>query len=126
MRLDFDNGTSIGFDLLQNGTNAPYIIQTGGHGNNFLYGWQSWYTLTDDEIAEYNAEAGISFKVVRHGGTAYIFLNDILRATIELTGCEDASAVLSVYHWDGGLTVNYHYTFSTAAEDIAAALEGIA
>ena len=126
VRLDFDNGTSIGFDLLQNGTNAPYIIQTGGHGNNFLYGWQSWYTLTDDEIAEYNAEAGISFKVVRQGGTAYIFLNDILRATIELTGCEDASAVLSVYHWDGGLTVNYHYTFSTAAEDIAAALEGIA
>ena len=126
VRLDFDNGTSIGFDLLQNGTNAPYIIQTGGHGNNFLYGWQSWYTLTDDEIAEYNAEAGIRFKVVRQGGTAYIFLNDVLRATIALTGCEDASAVFSVYHWDGGLTVNYNYTFSEDPADIEAALQGAA
>ena len=125
VRLAFDNGKYLGIDLLRTSATGPYTIQTPAWDGNYLYpGYQDHYTLTDDEIAEYNAEAGIRFKVVRQGGTAYIFLNDVLRATLALTGCEDASALLSVYHWDGGLTVNYNYTFSEDPADIEAALQG--
>ena len=54
VRLEFDNGKAIGFDLLQNGAGGKYIIQTSGFANNFLYSWNEWYTLTAEEIENMN------------------------------------------------------------------------
>ena len=63
--------------------------------------------------------------MVRQGDQAYIYLDNVLRATITLTDCGDASAKFGLYHWDGGLTVDYKFSFSTDTEDIQAALNAI-
>ena len=137
VRLLFDDGVRIGIDIISDGTGAKIESSDTSDGattpagdSTSMYPWARWYVLTTEEVAKYNSEEGILFKVVRLDDMVYVYLDGVLRAErkLELSGKNYGSepCYIGVYRWDGGLQKEYNYTFSEDPADIEAALQGTA
>ncbi|MBQ8802822.1 MAG: PEGA domain-containing protein, partial [Tyzzerella sp.] len=53
---------------------GTYKVQT--YGNSSLYKWSYSFNLTNEEIKEYQSEAGLDFRVVRKGTDIYLYAGD--------------------------------------------------
>lgn len=98
LRIKFSNDKYWHIDLLYQ--KDKYFIQYAKATTNSIFNFRDIYTLSDEEIARFKSEEGISLKVVREGASAIIYLGDKLIAVEKLDDeYEDLTARIGFESW---------------------------
>ena len=80
VKFTFDNGETAAISIVC--ADNQYIIQSMG---DTLYGWGTHHKMTDEQIAKWQSEEGIDFRIVREGTEILVFLDDALVKVCDLT-----------------------------------------
>lgn len=103
VKFGFENGETAMFSITYN--DNEYKLQAMG---DTLYGWGRHHKMTDEQIAKWQSEEGIDFRVVREGTEVLLFLDDALVKVCDLTKTNkgkdtgitaDMAATVSIRHY---------------------------
>ena len=124
VRFTFENGKTASFSVTY--ADGEYKIQSMGDA---LYGWKGHYTLSQEEIAAYQSEDGIEFRIVRTGTDILLYLDgkclgDALDITVDKSGnatgiTADMEATVAIRHYGNvGYAAEIPFTVTDEVEAV--------
>ena len=111
VKFAFENEQTAMFSITYN--DDEYKLQAMG---DTLYGWGRHHKMTDEQIAAFQSEEGIDFRVVRIGTEVLLYLDDTLVKVCDLTVNKSGEATEITADMPATVSIRHYGNVGYAAE----------